>query len=235
MDPIPTQPATAPPPLFFAEGIGQALPLARQEERGQMALDLELQERLEALPSTQRGKYTGKAFKAKDPHRYGLIVRGLALGTSKQALSKALGVSWELVRAIEIEERGTSIREEKKTFADALAGVIEQGIDGLMDKAAAGKLSALDVAVLLDKHQLLRGEATAITETKGEDPAVAAYRAFLEGAAQRMGMKAADEFAKGATEAARVVDIAAETVANGVHPLVSAAQTVDNQQPDSDV
>jgi hypothetical protein len=205
------------------------LPLARQEEQGQMALDLELETALAALPKDERGTYTGQGLKAKDPHRYALIVRGLAQGMKKAVLAKALDVSWETVRAVERAEIGISIREQKKTFADELADVLELGISGLKTRAKDGKLSALDWGILNDKWMAAVGEATSIVEIKGEDPAVAAYRSFLEGAAHQMGMQAADKSAK-AAEAAAGVEIHAETVANGVHPLVSTSQVPDNQQ-----
>ncbi len=105
---------------------------------------------------------------------------------------------WDTVRAVEKVEAGKSIREEKKGFADGPADVIEFSVGGLKVKASDGKLSALDVAVLTDKFLVLRGEASSIIESCGEDPAVAAYREFM----RQMGMQAADVFAKGGAGAA---------------------------------
>jgi len=184
---------------------------------------------LDAAAGPERGIYTAERFKARDGHRFALIVAGLAQGYSKQAIARAVGVAWETVRAVERAEIGTSLRDEKKSFADGLADVIERGIDGLKVKAAAGKLSALDVAVLIDKHQLLRGEATSIIETRGEDPAVAAYREFMRG----MGLQAADVLAKGAAPrpvAGVVVEMPVETGASGVKPPGEAVQPFEDQQ-----
>ncbi len=102
------------------------------------------------------------------------------------------------MRAVEKVEVGKSIREEKKGFTDGQADVIEFSIDGLKVKARDGKLSALDVAVLTDKFLVLRGDASFIIESRGEDPAVAAYREFM----CQMGTRAADVFAKGGAAAA---------------------------------
>ncbi len=110
---------------------------------------------------------------------------------------------WDTVWAMEKVKAGKSIREEKKGFTGGQADVMEFSIDGLKVKARDGKLSAVDVAVLADKSLVLRGEASSIIESRGEDPAVAAYREFL----CQMGMQAADVFAKGgAGAAARPVD-----------------------------
>ena len=195
---------------------------------GQRELALELEGLLDAAagPGNHRGTYTAERFREREPKRYALIVSGLAQGYSKQALAKALGVAWETVRAVERVELGKSILEEKKGFADGLADVIEMGIEGLKLKARDGKLSALDVAVLTDKFLILRGEASSIIETCGEDPAVAAYREFM----RQMGLQAADVFGKGPP--ARVVggDVVEIEGAGGSKPPAKDAQPVDNQQ-----
>ena len=125
-------------------------------------------------------------------------------------------------------EASKSILEEKKGFADGLADVIELGIDGLKVKARDGKLSALDVAVLTDKFLVLRGEASSIVESRGEDPAVAAYREFM----RQMGLQAADVFVKGGAGAGvRVVGGAVVEIegAGGMQPLAQGAETPVNQ------
>ena len=103
--------------------------------------------------------------------------------------------------------------------------MIELGIDGLKKKAADGKLSALDVAVLTDKFLTLRGEASSIIETRGEDPAVVAYREFM----RQMGLQAADAFAKGGV--ARVVEGTVVEIegAGGLKPPAQSVQSVDNE------
>jgi len=177
----------------------------------------------------KRGIYTAERFREREPRRYALVVTGLAQGYSKQALARALGLAWETVRAIERAEGERSIRDEKKGFADGLADVIEIGIDGLRDKALAGKLSALDVAVLTDKFLTLRGEASSIIETRGEDPAVTAYREFM----RAMGSEAGDVFAKGAAGArvvvGSVVEMGRESGAGGVEPLAVGQQLTEDQ------
>lgn len=205
----------APGPAHFLGSVGD----------GQRELALELEGMLDASAGPVRGTYTAERFREREPKRYALIVSGLAQGYSKQALAKAVGVAWETVRAVEKVEAGKSILEEKKGFADGLADVIELGIDGLKTKARDGKLSALDVAVLTDKFLILRGEASSIIETRGEDPAVAAYREFL----RQMGLQAADAFAKGA--GGRVVEGAVVEIegAGGVKPPAQSVQPVENE------
>lgn len=208
-------------------------------------MELELEGVMDAAAATRgsgrRGVYTADRFRERDGRRYQMIVLGLARGYSKQSLSRDFGVAWETVRAIEKAEGGKSILEEKKGFADGLADVIEIGIDGLREKALAGKLSALDVAVLTDKFLLLRGEASSIIETRGEDPAVSAYREFMRG----MGSMAADVLAKGAGAGAaarpvvgavvtevvtEVVDLGPDGGAGGVEALANGVQLTEDQR-----
>ena len=191
---------------------------------------LELEGLLDASAGPARGTYTADRFREREPKRYALIVSGLAQGYSKQALAKAIGVAWETVRAVEKVEAGKSILEEKKGFADGLADVIELGIDGLKKKAADGKLSALDVAVLTDKFLTLRGEASSIIETRGEDPAVVAYREFMKETGRQMGLQAADAFAKGA--GGRVVEGSVVEIdgAGGLKPPAQDVQPVEDER-----
>jgi hypothetical protein len=216
-DPAQSLPTPTPPSYFLGQG-----------DDGQRELALELEGLLDAAGGSARGNYTAERFREREPKRYALIVSGLAQGYSKQALARAIGVAWETVRAVEKVEASKSILEEKKGFADGLADVIELGIDGLKVKARDGKLSALDVAVLTDKFLVLRGEASSIVESRGEDPAVAAYREFM----RQMGLQAADVFAKGGAGAAvRVVggEVVEIEGAGGMQPLAQGSETPVNQ------
>ncbi len=193
-DPLPS--FSAPAPALSFSGI---------DPERQAVMDALMSE-VPAAGGKPRGRYTAESFQRTDPDRYGLAVDFLAQGYAKSTIAKALKMAWETVDAIERREAGLGIREEKKRIADGLMPVIEQAIEGLGAKAAEGKLSALDVGILIDKHQLLRGEATSISETRGEDPAVAAYRAAM---ALAMGSRAAGMFATGAPArdvAGRVVE-----------------------------
>jgi hypothetical protein len=130
---------------------------------------------------------------------------------------------WEAVRSVEKVEAGKSIREKKKGFADGQADVIKLFTNGLKVKARDGKLSALVVAMLTDKFLVLRVEASSIIESRGEDPAVAAYREFM----CQMGMQAADVFAKGGAAGGRRGG--RNRGAGGVQPLAQGAETPVNQ------
>jgi hypothetical protein len=225
----------APNPSLHPAPIFQVAKSRAQEDQKELALELEGLLDDVAGPAGKRGNYTAERFREREPRRYELIVSGLVQGYSKQSISRAVGVAWETVRAVEKAELGKSILEEKKGFADGLADVIELGIDGLKVKAKEGKLSALDVAVLTDKFLVLRGEASAIIETRGEDPSVVAYREFM----RAMGSQAADVLAKGPAggPAARAVGgpaavwMGERVVSGGVQPLALEVETVDVQQP----
>lgn len=140
-----------------------------------------------AREMASRGIYTGERLHRDDPVKYGAIVRALAEGWTKESIRKAFGVAWETVDAVAVRE-GESIRDQKEEIRCSIGKVIRMGLPSLMTKAEEGKLSVLDMGILIDKFQVLNGEASSIVAHQHvasvED--VAAYIAGLEEARARV-------------------------------------------------
>lgn len=123
-------------------------------------------EELSAEKLEGAGEFTGERLLARRPEAYQAIVRMSAEGLSISAQARALGVSRNTVCAVK-EREGFSIEQEKK---DLLRDVrraarlsVERAIE-LVPGIQSAKDAAIVAAVMIDKMQLLSGEATARVE-----------------------------------------------------------------------
>jgi hypothetical protein len=112
------------------------------------------------------GEFTGERLLARRPDAYQAIIRMSAEGLSISAQARALGVSRNTVCAVRDRE-GFSIEQDKK---DLLRDVrraarlsVERAIE-LVPCIQNAKDAAIVAAVMVDKMQLLSGEATARIE-----------------------------------------------------------------------
>jgi len=112
------------------------------------------------------GEFTGERLLARRPDAYSAIIRMSAEGLSISAQARALGVSRNTVCAVRDRE-GFSIEQDKK---DLLRDVrraarlsVERAIE-LVPGLQSAKDAAIVAAVMIDKMQLLSGEATARVE-----------------------------------------------------------------------
>jgi hypothetical protein len=112
------------------------------------------------------GEFTGERLLARRPDAYQAIIRMSAEGLSISAQARALGVSRNTVCAVRDRE-GFSIEQDKK---DLLRDVrraarlsVERAIE-LVPGIQSAKDAAIVAAVMVDKMQLLSGEATARVE-----------------------------------------------------------------------
>jgi len=112
------------------------------------------------------GEFTGERLLARRPDAYQAIIRMSAEGLSISAQARALGVSRNTVCAVRDRE-GFSIEQDKK---DLLRDVrraarlsVERAIE-LVPSITSAKDAAIVAAVMVDKMQLLSGEATARVE-----------------------------------------------------------------------
>jgi hypothetical protein len=112
------------------------------------------------------GEFTGERLLARRPDAYQAIIRMSAEGLSISAQARALGVSRNTVCAVRDRE-GFSIEQDKK---DLLRDVrraarlsVERAIE-LVPGIQNAKDAAIVAAVMVDKMQLLSGEATARVE-----------------------------------------------------------------------
>ena len=112
------------------------------------------------------GEFTGERLLARRPDAYQAIIRMSAEGLSISAQARALGVSRNTVCAVRDRE-GFSIEQDKK---DLLRDVrraarlsVERAIE-LVPGIQSAKDAAIVAAVMIDKMQLLSGEATSRIE-----------------------------------------------------------------------
>lgn len=124
-----------------------------------------------SLP-TERGVYSAEEFERREPGKFSLCVRALALGYKLDQIRKALGVAWETVRAVR-DRKGETIREQKKRLGDLCFGIAERGLEEMLqDDKRMARLDAVQLAILIDKGLLLAGEATSILEKREGAPAL---------------------------------------------------------------
>jgi hypothetical protein len=112
------------------------------------------------------GEFTGERLLARRPDAYQAIIRMSAEGLSISAQARALGVSRNTVCAVRDRE-GFSIEQDKKEllrdFRRAARLSVERAIE-LVPSINSAKDAAIVAAVMVDKMQLLSGEATARVE-----------------------------------------------------------------------
>lgn len=158
-------------------------------------------ETFEVQLPTVRGVYSAVEFERREPEKFALCVRALALGYKVDAIRRALGVAWETVRAVR-DRKGTEIREVKKALAGLCFGIAERGLEELMaDDKRMARLDAVQIGILIDKGLLLTGEATSIVERREGLPALEGLMASLRevgaGLGAGMGLEEGKGFAMG--------------------------------------
>jgi len=155
--------------------LSHPLEHARGEcEVTELGLEVQIVQTLE-----QRGIYDASRLKARKPEVYAIIRKLLSTGLiGKDEIARLCGVAWETVAAVEVDGAG-SIRDLKTRLCAHLSLALTAAAEGLIRRAKAGALTALDFGILVDKLLLLSGEATQRIELV-EDPVVADFRRFIE-------------------------------------------------------
>ena len=160
-------------PSFFCAQISDGLntpegktPLQQAEAATAAApflfLDSEMGfEKLEAV-----GEFTGERLLARRPETYRAVVRMLAEGLSGSSIARACQVSRNTVAAVR-EREGYSIEQSKKELLATIrrgSQVAAERVVELIPHIQNAKDAAITLAVLVDKAQLLAGEATSRVE-----------------------------------------------------------------------
>lgn len=118
-------------------------------------------EKLEAV-----GEFTGERLLARRPETYRAIVRMLAEGLSGSSIARACQVSRNTVAAVRDRE-GYSIEQSKKELLATIrrgSQIAAERVVELIPSLNSAKDAAITLAVLVDKAQLLAGEATSRIE-----------------------------------------------------------------------
>jgi hypothetical protein len=176
-----------------AEEVAEAL-MGETRQRQETELGFEVETKIIELGEGLRGKYDVTRLERDHPQLVNLITWLLTLpGMTYQAIAEACGkgVCWETVAAIATSRR-EPIREFKLRQAAKLGLVLDAALGGLMVKAAAGKLTALDYKLLSDAWLQMSGEGHTMRfeGSKPEDPKRAALREILAGSSSRMVLEA---------------------------------------------
>jgi hypothetical protein len=141
-------------PLQAVEAAALAAPfLFSEEEIGA--------ERLEAT-----GEFSGERLLVRRPEVYRAICRMSAEGLSMSAMARALGVSRNTVAAVQ-EREGISIEQHKKELLRNVRTAARLSVERVVELVPTitnAKDAAIVAAVMVDKLQLLSGEATARVE-----------------------------------------------------------------------
>lgn len=108
-----------------------------------------------------KGEFTGERLFLRHPSKYRAIVNAYAQGMGKLQIARAFQVSHNTVSAV-IEREGLPIDTEKRKVAGKMMNVARLGVERLEEEIERMPLQNLPIAVgiMVDKMQLLHGEAT---------------------------------------------------------------------------
>lgn len=135
------------------------------------------------------GVFTAERFFQQRPAEYRMAVALLAEGMGLIRIGRVLRVSAHTVAAVRDREGISVAIEKERIAATALRGAamaVEAVVDDLADPYTRAKVPTLQKAmihgILIDKAQLLRGEATMIIETHEiKEPDHNAFQAYIDG------------------------------------------------------
>lgn len=166
-----------------AEDVAEALQ-SETRTKQKTELGFEVESKVVEIGESLRGRYDVTRLEREHPQLVNLITWLLSLpGMTHQAIAEACGrgVCWETVAAIAATRR-EPIREFKLRQAAKLGLVLDAAQAGLLEKAAAGKLSALDFKLLTDAWLQLSGEGHSVKFEGSiqEDPRRQRLRALLD-------------------------------------------------------
>jgi hypothetical protein len=113
----------------------------------------------------QRGIYDASRLASRKPEIFKAcrkcLVIGVSAGTTADLLSLDIRTVNEVLTGLEAEN---AIPPYKTRVVAQLRAVITLAVDSLLDRARRGKLSAIDIAILIDKVELLSGGVTSRVE-----------------------------------------------------------------------
>ena len=112
------------------------------------------------------GEFTGERLFRDRPAVYAVAVRMIAEGLSISAAARALSISRNTVCAVRDRE-GVSVEQEKKELLRDLNRASRLGVEKVLEllpETKSAKDAAIVAAVMIDKRQLIGGEATSRVE-----------------------------------------------------------------------
>ena len=152
----------APPFLFFMEST----PLMKADALESAAPFLFAEAEIGAEKLEATGEFSGERLLARRPEVYRAICRMSAEGLSMSAMARALGVSRNTVAAVQDREQ-FPIEQQKKELLKNVRTAARLSVERVVELVPTinnAKDAAIVAAVMVDKLQLLSGEATARVE-----------------------------------------------------------------------
>jgi hypothetical protein len=141
-------------------------PLQAEEAASAAAPFLFSEEEIGAEKLEATGEFSGERLLARRPEVYRAICRMSAEGLSMSAMARALGVSRNTVAAVQDREQ-ISIEQQKKELLRNVRTAARLSVERVVELVPSinnAKDAAIVAAVMVDKLQLLSGEATARVE-----------------------------------------------------------------------
>lgn len=117
-----------------------------------------------------RGVYDLTRLEARHPLIYRAACKCIQTGVSAGMVADLLGLDIRTVNMVVHRlEAENAITPYKERTVHQLRAVVTLAIDQLIDRARSGALGALDVAILIDKIELLSGGVTSRSEVRVSD------------------------------------------------------------------
>ena len=160
------------PPFFcadFSDGVNapeDKTPLQAVDAAASAAPFLFSEEEIGAERLEATGEFSGERLLTRRPEVYRAICRMSAEGLSMSAMARALGVSRNTVAAVQDREQ-ISIEHHKKELLRTVRTAARLSVERVVELVPSinnAKDAAIVAAVMVDKLQLLSGEATSRVE-----------------------------------------------------------------------
>lgn len=178
--------ATAPPQPLNSLNCENKDGFEGDSESLEVAVD-PLPEALIKLRASTKRKYHADRIERAHPQLYQLICGMLTVGFAPQDIAVQADMDPRTVLAIRARADAQGIIPAfRESYLTKLRDLMAIGSDELLTKFQAGKVSALDLKLLCDQHELLSGNAT-VRVSHTEDPEISELRnAMQQQIAQRL-------------------------------------------------
>jgi hypothetical protein len=125
---------------------------------------------LAKLESGPVPEFSGFRLHQRDPRKYATICRMLAENMATAAIARACGVSPSTVTAVSLRE-GTVVDLEREKLLSLVRSAAKLSVEKLLElipSLTSSRDAAICAGILIERQQLLAGEPTNISLSKGE-------------------------------------------------------------------
>jgi hypothetical protein len=126
-------------------------------------------------------EYSGYRFYQRDPRKYALACRMISESLSTSMIARALAISPSTVQAVRLREN-ISVEVERSRLLDLVRGASRLCVERLTEliPSMSARDAAISAGILIEKQQLLSGEATFISSAKHEQLSHVDFNTLLE-------------------------------------------------------